>query len=147
MSAWDRLHGWLRDGRDDIRLQRRLAGAVKEWEDSGSGSSYLLRGERLALLEEWAANSDVALTIDEENYISSSVTAREERNVIEENRLQAELETAQQFTETRIEANRRLRWLVLGLAFISLIAIGAAFLAWQQSRRSAEQARLPQPAN
>ena len=142
LSAWDRLGGWLRDGRDDIRLERRLAAAAEEWQNAQCGDSYLLRGARLVLFEEWAANSDIALTALEEEYLAASVTAREARHAEEEARRQVELRTAQELVETRTQANRRLRWLAVGLAVILIFALGAAFLAWKQSQRSAEQTRL-----
>ncbi len=56
LSAWDRLHGWIEDGRDDVRQQRRLAAAATEWSSAGRDDGYLLRGAQLDQLAAWAAD-------------------------------------------------------------------------------------------
>ena len=54
LREWDRLCVWLDTYREDVRLQRLLANAAAEWNESGRDSSYLLRGIRLTQFEEWA---------------------------------------------------------------------------------------------
>ena len=44
LGEWTRLRGWLDEVRDDIGLQRRLAGAASEWTASGGEAGFLLRG-------------------------------------------------------------------------------------------------------
>ena len=54
-EAWDRLRAGSTTPRDDLRTQRQLAAAAREWLDAGRDPSFLLRGARLERLESWRA--------------------------------------------------------------------------------------------
>jgi len=62
IREWKLLREWLAESRHDIRLQRLLATAVMEWQESSQDESYLLRGSRLAQFENWSQETAVALT-------------------------------------------------------------------------------------
>jgi WD40 repeat protein/DNA-binding SARP family transcriptional activator len=47
LSEWATLRRWIDDGRDHLRMVRRLEDLVEEWESSGRDKSLLLRGTRL----------------------------------------------------------------------------------------------------
>src|ERR687892_633814 len=65
LREWDRLRGWVEGAREDVRAQRRLSAAAREWTDSGRDSSFLLRGNQLERYEAWTSSSGLALTGDE----------------------------------------------------------------------------------
>ncbi|MFZ1396986.1 MAG: protein kinase, partial [Candidatus Promineifilaceae bacterium] len=103
LREWPRLRGWLRESREDVRRQRLLAQAAQQWHDNGQDGSYLLRGSRLTSFEAWAEATTVALTVDEQHYLQTSITARDERHAAEEARRQRELETAQQLAQEQTQ--------------------------------------------
>jgi WD40 repeat protein len=148
LRQWPRLRHWLAESRDDVRLQRRLAAAVAEWAQANQDAGFLLRGSRLDLFADWQESSDLALTETEKSFLTASLRARQERAVAEQARQQRELETAQQLAETQSRSARRLRRLAVGLATILLLAIGAAWFAFNQQKiaqrnfETAERTRL-----
>jgi WD40 repeat protein/DNA-binding SARP family transcriptional activator len=72
LTRWDRLRVWIDDRRDDLVLHRRLAASLTEWHDSGERPEYLLGGGRLEHFESFAAESDIALTTDESDFLAQS---------------------------------------------------------------------------
>ena len=132
LREWSRLRGWLDKSRNDVRMQRMLAGAAAEWIEAGEDPGFLLRDARLDQFTGWAENSTVALTQTERNFLEASAAARVMRQTEEEERRLRELETARRLAETKTRSARRLRWLAAGLALILLLAIGAALLAVNQ---------------
>ncbi len=149
LREWGRLRQWLADSRADLRQQRTLAAAAAEWQAAGQEASYLLHGTRLAQLAEWAALTQLALTVDERAFLEASLAEDEARRAAEEARRRRELETARQLAATqqaRAEeqgrAARRLRWLSVGLAVLLVAAGLAAVLAWQQTQRAERETRI-----
>ena len=100
LREWPRLRDWLADSREDVRKQRELAQATAQWEASGKDMSYLLRGGRLTQFEAWLEVTHVALTINEQKFLDSSIVARDQRQNEEEARRERELETARQLIKT-----------------------------------------------
>ncbi|MDX1414140.1 MAG: hypothetical protein R3293_08110, partial [Candidatus Promineifilaceae bacterium] len=144
LREWPRLREWLSQSRDDVRLQRLLAAAATEWALAGKDAGYLLRGSRLDLFENWAEESDLALTAEERNFLEASIIARREREAEEEARRQQELETAQKLAATekaraeeQAQAAGRLRqralFLTGALVIAAILAIAAIFFASQSN--------------
>ena len=79
LSAWVRLHGWIEEGRDDVREQRRIAAAATEWSGAGRDDGYLLRGAQLDQLAAWAAETDITLHPGERAYLDASIARRDDR--------------------------------------------------------------------
>ena len=136
LREWQRLRSWLDESRNDVRLQRLLAGFTAEWLAAGKENGFLLREARLDQFEGWQETTTLALTADEQAYLTASIEARQDRTAAEAARQQRELETVRQLADEQsqraeIESRsaRRLRWLATGLALLVLIAIGAAWLA------------------
>jgi DNA-binding SARP family transcriptional activator/WD40 repeat protein len=71
-SQWSRLASWIDTYRDGLRLQRRLAFAAAEWDEAGRDPSYGLSGGRLAEFEDWAAQTDLPLSVEEREYLDIS---------------------------------------------------------------------------
>ena len=151
LRQWPRLRGWLDESRADVRQQRLLASAAGEWLAADRNDSFLLRGGRLEQFSGWARNSTVALTHQEQGFLSASQAARQQRQAAEETRRRRELETARQLAETEREraeeqakANRRLRQRAFLLAAALIVAAILAVLASGASRRASENALAAQ---
>jgi WD40 repeat protein/class 3 adenylate cyclase len=111
MREWARFRRWIDSGREEVRLHRRLAAAAREWEEAGREQSYLLRGSNLAQFDALAAESTIALTELEREFVDASRTANE-------------LELARQRRQ-----NRRLKGLLAGAVGLLLLAVIAGVLA------------------
>jgi serine/threonine protein kinase/DNA-binding winged helix-turn-helix (wHTH) protein len=72
LTRWDRLRGWVEERRDDLVLHRRLTVAVNEWLESGRDAGYLLTGGRLEHFEQFAGESDLALSESENAFLRES---------------------------------------------------------------------------
>jgi hypothetical protein len=84
----------LDESRADVRLHRLLATGAAEWRAAEQETGFLLRGSRLDQFEDWATESDLALTPEEQAFLEASLDARRQREAEEEARRQRELETA-----------------------------------------------------
>ncbi|MGB3715042.1 MAG: protein kinase [Candidatus Promineifilaceae bacterium] len=150
LREWTRLRDWLDSSRNDVRMQRMLAGAAAEWAEANEGPGFLLRDARLDQFAGWAESSTVALTQDEGAFLRRSIAAREARRDEEEARRRRELETAQKLAKTeharaeeQAKSAGRLRkraFLLLGaLVVAAVLAIAAIFFA-NQSGQNADEA-------
>ena len=72
LARWERLRVWIDDLRDDLVLHRHLATAVAEWDENDRADAYLLPLGRLDHYEAFAADTDLALTADEHDYLVRS---------------------------------------------------------------------------
>jgi WD40 repeat protein len=150
LREWERLRAWLEESRDDLRLQRYVAGAAREWLVAGREDSYLLRGARLAQIEAWSGSDRIALSQNESDFLSASIAGRDARRAGDENRRRRELETARKLAEAekaRAEEQalaasglRRRAYLLVGILMVALIFALAAILFGREANRSAELA-------
>lgn len=122
---WPRLAGWLNEDETGRRLQRRLAVAAAEWEAGDRDPGLLWRGARLA------SGLDVALLRPEE------ITPTE-HEFLDQGRaaLEAETRAAEDRAEAAQRSNRRLRWLLGGLAVVLAGALVAGALALDARREA-----------
>lgn len=132
MGAWDRLRDWIDDAREEVRVERRLAAATREWIDSGHDDSFLVTGLRLEQFESWREHADLALTADEQRFLQASLTERDRSR---------ERADAQRAHETALErrAFRRMRALVGVLAAAALVAAGLTVFALDRSQQARAQ--------
>jgi ABC-type glycerol-3-phosphate transport system substrate-binding protein len=77
LTAWGRLRGWIDGARDDVRMQRRLAEALREWNAAGRADAYLLRGGLLEQMQGWAATTSMQLSAPERALLHASVAERD----------------------------------------------------------------------
>lgn len=134
IRQWQRLRGWLSDNRENIRIQRQMAGLVQEWQKSNQDKSFLATGMRLRQFETLLDSTDLSLTRDEVKYLEASVAQREAAQKEEEERLARERaleKRAQQF----------LRGLAAVMFIGIIVSVGFAVLAFNQ-RQAAEEARV-----
>ena len=124
LREWARLRRWIDSAREDVRQHRRLAAAAREWDDSDRDSSFLLRGGHLAQFESWAADSRVALTGVEREFVDTSV-AESRRELLRERR-----------------QNRRLKILLAGAGALLALAVAAGIVALLQRQSAKHEATL-----
>jgi WD40 repeat protein/class 3 adenylate cyclase/energy-coupling factor transporter ATP-binding protein EcfA2 len=124
LREWARLRRWIDSAREDVRLHRRLAAAAREWDESDRDPSFLLRGSHLAQFESWAADSRVALTGVEREFVGTSV-AESRRELLRERR-----------------QNRRLKILLAGVAALLAVAVAAGIVALLQRQSAKHEATV-----
>ncbi len=122
--GWSRLHTWLNQSRDALRVQHRLSAAAAEWARTGQDASFLATGVWLAQYEELATNDNLALNSLERDYLQSSRVAQERREALERERQERELTLARRSADAQRSAARRLRWLVGSLSLFLCVALG-----------------------
>jgi WD40 repeat protein/serine/threonine protein kinase len=132
LREWDRLQDWLEESTSDLNLHQQLIRATNEWIAGERDESFLLRGSRLASIESWSSTTQLVLTEEEQTFVAVSVSARQEREVIEHQRReeQAQLER---------KSNRRLKALVGVMALALVITGGLMIAAFSFARRAADQ--------
>ena len=118
LTRWDRLRTWIDDRRDDLVLHRRLAASLTEWAESGQRPEYLLGGGRLDHYETFAAESDIALTGEEQEFLAKS---REQADTL------------------TVRRRRRRRTITAGFGIAAMIATVFAVLAFLNQRRAEEE--------
>ncbi|MCF1599173.1 nSTAND1 domain-containing NTPase, partial [Streptomyces muensis] len=123
ISGWPRLAGWIEEGRDRLRAQRRLGEAARGWEELERDPGALYRGSRLARAEElFGRHREDDLTAPERAFLTASLTARDAER------------------EAGARTARRTRSLAVGLSVFLVLALAvpqAAVRAREPSRRSA----------
>jgi DNA-binding SARP family transcriptional activator len=90
LIAWDRLHDWVDEAREDVRIRRRLADAAREWEHNDRDPSFLLSGSRLDQFEAWESSTTVALGLGERGFLTASVSRRGDEHAMETERRERE---------------------------------------------------------
>ncbi|MCZ4511680.1 XRE family transcriptional regulator [Streptomyces sp. ActVer] len=72
IRCWPRLHGWLTEDRDALRILRQLTGAAHAWEALGRDPGALYRGTRLDMA---AALDRTSLSVTEQEFLDASRAA------------------------------------------------------------------------
>ncbi|MEV5726709.1 AAA family ATPase [Streptomyces pharetrae] len=108
LHAWPRLRDWIDEDRGGNLLRQRLEEDGRAWEASHRDSALLYRGSRLEQAERWAKSAgDTFLTRGAVEFLAASVRLR-----------------------------RRTAWIsrgaVAALVVLTLVAVGAAVVAWKQ---------------
>ena len=103
IREWPQLREWLKDKREDLRLERGLLARAEEWRRLGKDSDALVQGALLAQAEEWLCKHPEALPLVRE-FVQASREARDEAVRKERERRERELAREQQL---RQEAERR----------------------------------------
>lgn len=125
IREWQRLKAWLEQGRSDVRMQRRLAGAAAEWLTHEQDNGFLLHDSRLDQFEIWTAESTVELASAEQKFYEASLRQR--------TRLEnEEMARAARLQRLRENARTRLRLLVGVMVLATTIAIFLTSFALSQ---------------
>ena len=83
LGEWDRLRGWIDDGRDDLRQHAAYALALDDWLTAGRDPDYLLTGGRLNQFEQWRATTTMRLTVSERDYLDEARRQRDDAEAAE----------------------------------------------------------------
>lgn len=142
IREWPRLHEWLVQDRQSLLTHRHLTEAAQQWEGLERDEGELYRGGRLSQAIEWAEGHGEEMNQLEREFVGASQELAERQAAEREAQRQRELEAAQKLAETQARSNRRLRVFAIGLSLVLIAAIVAASLAYQQSRRANNEARL-----
>jgi WD40 repeat protein len=126
MREWARLRTWLDESRADIRMQRLLGAATRDWLEGYQEPSFLLRGSRLAQFEEWSKETSLALTPNEKLFLEASLEDEARRK-------------AQQAALERRSRNF-LRALVAVFAVAAIVAVILTIFAFNQQGIAQENA-------
>lgn len=140
IREWRRLHGWLTNDRESLRLHRRITEAAYEWEKMGRDPSELFRGARLALAREWVSSNEEKLNEAERAFISASLIQEESEEIAREKQRQREIEAIKKLAEAERTASIRLRFrnrVITIVAGIALIFAVAAISFGLQSNKNA----------
>jgi DNA-binding SARP family transcriptional activator/ABC-type glycerol-3-phosphate transport system substrate-binding protein/energy-coupling factor transporter ATP-binding protein EcfA2 len=129
LSEWPRLRGWIDESREGLRMQRTLASETAEWEAADRNADYLLTGTRLALFEQWSAETDLHLTPVEQAFLDTSINQRASREAAEATRREREIELERRSVS-------RLRRLVGVLAVAVIAAAGLTAYAVNEGREA-----------
>ncbi len=111
IREWSRLADWLREFREDLRLQKALSEDVAEWKRRGEPSDRLYRGTQLNEALAWQEGTRP--NVDEEAFLRASVAEREREKAAEQERQAQEAQQRRRYTR---------RMVVVGLAGLGLTA-------------------------
>ena len=128
LRAWPRLRQWLEADVEGRKVHHRLEEAAREWDAGGRDPSDLLRGSRLSLTEEWAADHEDDLSEREQDYWTASQVAAA-----------AELTEARAQADHERRTSSRLRHLLVGTVALLVLALVAGAVAVQQRGAADDQ--------
>jgi tetratricopeptide (TPR) repeat protein len=117
LKHWPRIREWVERNKENLRAQARVSAAASRWMEEGKTRDFLLAaGKPLAEAEELVKDPTLELSGEERTFIKASVAKK-----------------------------RRLRWIkravVAALAVLTLVAVGAAYLANRQRERAQTEAK------
>jgi WD40 repeat protein len=123
LRQWLPLRRAVEDSREWLRQRSELERLAADWYRDGKRDSFLLRDDRLAMLEGPVRQHTADIGPVERDYLAASraLASRE--------------------LETTRRSNRRLRWLAASLTVFLLAAVTAGGLAWRSSRELAADAQ------
>jgi WD40 repeat protein len=75
IQYWPRLHGWLTEDREGMRVHRQLTEAASTWQALQRDPGALYRGSRLTQADQWAARGTVTLSATEREFLLASRAA------------------------------------------------------------------------
>jgi energy-coupling factor transporter ATP-binding protein EcfA2 len=126
LRQWPPLHEVIEADRELLRLRSELERLAADWQHGQRDDAYLLRGGRLATIDQWAGEHPGEL------------------GPLEQQFLEASRALATRELEAIRRSNRRLRALAGGLALLLVVALVAGGLAVYENHRAQAQTRLAQ---
>lgn len=154
ISNWPQLRDWLNEDRAFHLWRQRLDTACHQWQENNQDAGALLRGRLLSEAENWLTARAADLSPSAAAYIQASLRARHARQQAIESQRQQELAQAQSLAEAEgqratiaAQSRQRLRWFVIGLTVMLLIATLSAVAAIQQRQETQQAAAVSQSLN
>jgi len=136
IREWQRLHEWLRQDRESLRLHRHLTESAQEWEMRDRDEGELYRGARLAQVREWAQSNMGRLNIIEHDFLQASIEQEEQDARERETQRQRELEAARKLFEAEKHATGRMKRVSITLAIVMTTALILAGFVLRLNRLS-----------
>jgi ABC-type glycerol-3-phosphate transport system substrate-binding protein/energy-coupling factor transporter ATP-binding protein EcfA2 len=118
LTEWTRLRDWIDGARHDVRMQRRLAEALREWIAAGRSDSYLLSGGLLEQVHGWTTTTSLQLSGAEQAFLDASIAERDR-----------EADEVRRRDERATVAERRQKQRGRQLAVVGLVALLVAAVA------------------
>ena len=128
IRAWPRLHDWLTEDRDSVRIQRELTNRARIWDHHGRDAGSLYAGVELELAQRWIEHHPDADPLDRLGSLGRLF-------------LEASIQQEQQQRDAARRRTRRRATLITALAVLLVLAVGAGGLALQQWRGAARERR------
>jgi WD40 repeat protein/DNA-binding SARP family transcriptional activator len=136
IREWNRLHEWLTENREGLRLHRHITESAQEWNRQERQPDLLYRGARLTQTIEWAESHSSDLNPLERDFLLASKNFAEQEFAEREAQRQRELETAQKLAESerqraegQTQAVRQLRRRAVYLSAAFIVAVVLAITA------------------
>ncbi len=123
LREWPRLRGWLDEDVQGRRLHGRISEAARAWKASEEDASELYRGTKLDSALDWASAHPDGVNASEQAFLDASAD-----------------EAARELSDARRRA-RRLRWSLVGVAALLVVAVVAGLLFVRQRDRAEQVAR------
>lgn len=130
IHEWDRLAAWLREAREDVRLQQSISADAADWLRRGRPADLLYRGSLLDEAMAWTGRDFPSAA--EHSFVQAALAERERQAAAARQRRDRELRLERR-------AANRLRSLIGGLVVFLIVALTLSALALS-SARSANQA-------
>ena len=118
IREWQRLHDWLTQDREGLRLHRHLTESAKEWDVRGRDAGELYRGARLAHAREWVLSHPEQLNTLERAFLDTSFEWEQYEALERETQRQRELESAKKLFEAEKQAAGRMKRVSILLAIV-----------------------------
>jgi WD40 repeat protein len=96
IRAWPTFERWIKETREDLRIQLQLEAAVKEWTSSNENEDFLWGGLRLARVTAWVSRTQPRLNVYSLRFLATS-RALELRRLDAKATMQRENEQARSF--------------------------------------------------
>ncbi len=149
IREWNRLHEWLTENREGLRLHRHITESAREWESHGRDVELVYRGTRLAQALEWADTHSQDMNLLEREFLETSKSITEREHAEREMQRQRELDAARKLAESerqraegQTRSARQLRRRAYYLTGILLLALILAITAFWQRNSANRQAHL-----
>jgi hypothetical protein len=131
IRVWPRLADWLREGRDDVRLQQRISETADEWVKAKleeRKQALLYRGAVLTEAQTWLERGEPSA--DELAFVQASTKSSEQEK--------QEATEARERVQAMRRRNRTLGLGLIGTVALLLVIIVITSLAYEQSQLQAK---------
>jgi len=163
IRQWPRLHHWIEENREELRVQRQLSRDAKQWQSSSRHQDVLYRGVRLARALDMVSEANFQLNPLEDEFLTRSKEAVDREVAEREAIRQKQLDDAEQIArlerqkaaeqEERAEAQRetantlrrsarRMTWAAIVSLVLTIVALVATYIAQQNRQQLAEKSRV-----
>ncbi|MBV9279217.1 MAG: serine protease, partial [Chloroflexi bacterium] len=135
LREWSLVRQWLKEDRAFLTWCQELDARVRSWtETERRDVDQLLRGQELAVAEEWLARRAPDITLSARNFIEASAAWHELEVLSEKARIQHDWEATQKVARaeqmlTQGENGHRRAWLALGLTVVAAMLFPLALHA------------------